>query len=326
MESKGKGFSLFAKTTIKVADAAVVISFPCQVSSFVLGKLRSGACGDVKLTTHMDDTAIAYAVYQLSEINLKGTPMALIGSRVSQMSCGAQGSDFNISLNTHGSLTYVRKCIRLVLKSMALDKLYSLYERNMKSLGCKPDRGVFNKCANAIQSKINGGTKISIIGKVNLNKKAAGKAIPVQKTLDALTKKLELPTVSKLGPEASRQAADMSAEPDCGFPEIKCSGLDALLLASYIASTVRYPTSFSKSSLIVHSQSWTSQKAKLKESARIKAFITKKYTHARLDDHLSSLFAYQASTTGAVSSSSVKQIARSSLKSADLESRLKGVI
>lgn len=304
----------------KVKDVAIVMSFPSNANDYILTQFKSGSCEKALAVKHIDETAILYALYMVIKDNLCGTPMAFSRSRASLVECGIQSGTFIISFLAYGSLTYVRKAIVTALKCMAFKSLYAIYEKNMKSIGNKPDRSVYNKCANELASSISKKLTISAVGKANIYRKSGGVNIPPQKTLDELTKTFAIPKHSKLTPESTR--SEVEKEPECDLPEINCSGIDALLLESYIRNVLHIYVTYKSKSIVVHHKSWDTYKKKLKEPKRIRNFIEKKYINPKLKTKFSDLSAYQAATSGHFNAETIKALSHGSFTEKNLETRI----
>lgn len=309
MNSVSSNISLFVYPCKKIADISVTFSVECKLNSEVLNKFKSATCShrngqdtpaDKPAKLHGTDmTATAYAWYQAIENNLTGNPLSVQRTRVGHVTCGSQGGCFNIVFNTQGSLTYLKKCLTFIIKLAKIGSLYSGYDKNMKMLRFKPDRAAFNKCANMLAASLSKKIDISAVGKINTTKDK----------IDTLAKYLseKFPKHIMLKPEGKWDGAEDKTK--CMFPEIKCSGVSALLLDSYIKDIAKLPTHFDGDKLIIYSTSWETKKKALKDKTRMNTFIKRKYAKLEPKNHLPGVVAYMASAGLYADAPTVKRIA-----------------
>jgi hypothetical protein len=320
MLAKSKNINLFLKETKKVADASVTIDFPCKLNDYTLACLKAphGTTDDKHV--HDSLSILAYSIYECAELALRGNPLAVSKSRVSSVGCAHSSGKFVIHFNTHGSLTYVRKASQLVIKCMDLKKLWPSYDKNTRSLGNTPNKSIFNHCANALSSGLSK-LQISVIGKVSLKKTKDGKAVPPAQTLDTLVKAIDkLPKHTTLSPASKHPAATDQKAIDC--VELKAKGVDALLLTHYLQSAKLRTSMDSTVKVYLPKQQWSTLVSKLKDQKKITAFITQKFMHKSLKEHLPALFAYSAGVSG-LSSADVRQIASAKFTLAQLVGKIK---
>lgn len=316
MKSANNQVNVFVLSTTKVADAAVILCFQADGDNQHLGKCVS-CCECETDTKGSDETSVLYSMYLAAENKVKGTPLDISRNRVSQINCSFVDGHFVVYWNCHGSLTYVRKSINNVLKTMVPS--YSAYEKCMKSIGLSPSREIFNHCANKITSSLKKSIHIAAIGKISLKKTIDGKSIPPQKTLDKLVSSIKTPEFKTLSPaRASTKEKQNDAE-----NTVSCSGMDAALTALYITQVSKLPVSLDCKHISIHSNTWPTHKKKLKEASKIEAYINSKYGHRSITAHINALFAYQLATSGLATALSVAQAGTQSLTVKNLCEKIK---
>lgn len=316
MNSKHKEISLCIKSAKKTTgDVCIVASIPSKFNSEHFEILDCKHYVDSQYG--LDYTAVGYSIYQCVKYNLTANPLASMKGKVSSVRAGVKNKSLNISINTQPSLTQVRKCINATLKCLTPRKLYSLYEKTMKSIGQKPNRQVFNACANDIVKAISSDVQFVVIGKLSLSRTKDGKAIPEQKTVDDFVKKLKSPDQgSTLSPAGSMPQP--SSKPEEKFPVNKCSDINAVLLSSYIESTSKIPHKIVDGGILVYSSGWESAKKKLAERKKVVLFVSKKLVHKSVKQYLPEVLAYRAAVSGKADAALVKHLLKSKLSEKDI--------
>jgi hypothetical protein len=316
MNSKHKAISLCIKSAKKTTgDVCIVASISSKFNSKHFEILECKHYDDVQVG--LDYTAVGYSIYQCVKYNLTANPLASMKGKVSAVRAGIKNKSLNISINTQPSLTQVRKCINITLKCLTPRKLYSLYEKNMKSVGQKPNRQVFNACANDIARAISTDVKFAVIGKLSLSRSKDGKAIPEQKTVDDFVKKLKSPDQGSLLSPAGSIPPSLS-ESEEKFPVNKCSDVDAVFLSSYIESTSKVPHKVVDGGILVYSSVWESEKKKLADKKKVVLFVSKKLVHPSVKQYLPEVLAYRAAVSGNADATLVKKLLKNKLSEKDI--------
>lgn len=312
MESKHNNIFIFSSNNPKSSGVSLSISIEAKVNSLVLDQLK---CKNIpmKMYKNTDMTCICYSIYQSFKQQTIDNPLVVNKTRANNVDCGVDGEKFVIQCNTQGSLTYVKKCITIIIKCLNIGKLFSQYEKNMKSLELKSNRPVFNKYLNLLMDSISKKIDISITGRINLNKKDKDKKpIPPSATLNLLLK--SLPVIKNVKIKAPLEDRKDYVDNDLTFPEVKCSGPNRIILYSYISSS-GLPVKFSDNGLYVMSHSWETISKKLKDKNKIKKFISQKFTNKSLKDSFPVVFGYYASNTSNASPITIRSIISSGIKS-----------
>jgi hypothetical protein len=282
MESKLKNLQLTVAQCKKMPDIAVLMGIhfdACPAAlmkldeKFSFDNLQKNNC----FYTGSEEAALAYAYYEAVRNKFVGSPLEVAKSRVSRIDYNAQNSKFMISWNTQGSMSMLRKTIGLALSVINPHKLYSKYAVNIKNLGGKADRDVFNFVANKMVEAIKKGVKIAAVGRIKVDG---------EKLKDLLTK------VDKKQPKL---ITEKGTKPDIhenfthSFPSIKASGISAAVTADYVRSQ-GMGVSVLGSEIIVYNKSFESKKKIFKNATRVKNYVGQKYEKLKTD--FPCIFAY----------------------------------
>ena len=168
MESKLKNLTLVVGMCKKVPDIAVLMGLHYDCSKINLINLKTNNPSD-ELLNGAESSALGYALFEAIRDKFIGSPLELARSRVSRVDCDSINGKFLISWNTQGSVSMLRKTIGLALSCLDPAKLYAKYAENMKLLGGKNDRDVFNYLANEMIDAIKKGIKVDVVGKINVD-------------------------------------------------------------------------------------------------------------------------------------------------------------
>jgi hypothetical protein len=287
MESKLKNLTLTVGECKKVPDIAVVLGFffdacPAAImkldESFGWDNLKTNNC----LFTNSEHSALAYALYHTIRDKMIGSPLELSRSRVSRIECYAQEGKFLISWNTQGSVSMLRKTIGIVLKSINPHKLFAKYSTNIKNLGGKADRDVFNHVANQMADSIKKGVKIAAVGRIKIT------PLKLKDLLGKVDKKQQ-----KLSNEKGTKKPEPHDKFTHSFPSVKVSGIASTVVEDYIRSQGMGTTSMGNE-IIIYNRSYESKKAAFKKADRIRTYVKQKYE--KLGKDFSCVFAYMCIT------------------------------
>lgn len=282
METKLKNLQLTVAPCKKMPDIAVLMGIHFDVcpaalmkldEKFSFDNLQKGNC----LYTGSEEASLAYAYYEAVRNKFAGSPLEVSRSRVSRINYDAQNGKFMLSWNTQGSLSMLRKTIGLALSVINPHKLYSKYAINIKNLGGKADRDVFNFVANKMVDAIKKGIKIAVVGRIKVD---------TEKLKDLLTK------VDKKHPKLSTEKGTKPPTHEKfthEFPSIKASGIEAAVTADYIRSQ-GMGVAVLGSEIIVYNKSFDTKKKTLKTTSRVKNYVDQKYE--KLGDDFPCIFTY----------------------------------
>lgn len=314
MESKKNAVLLTVSKCRKMPDIAVVLGVKYEANhasvqklkdAFSFDNLQSNNC----LYTGAEYSALAYSIFMLIKNKMVGSPLELSRSKVSNIDCNVIGKKFLITWNTQGSISALRKTIGLALSSMNPHKLFSAYSVNIKNLGGKVDREVFNMVANKFASSIKESIKIAVVGKINVEKPK----------LDEMLSKV-ISKLPKLSMEKSVKSPVKHEEFKHSFPSIKASGITAAVVADYLKSQ-KYSLSVLGDEIIIYDNKFTSKQKSLSDANRVKTFVKQKYE--KLGDDLSCIFAYLCITQSLCDCCAASSIAKSKVKPNDMISYIK---
>lgn len=300
MEVKGKKIELVVGVTKKVPDIAVIMGFAFNANKHCLGKLSCDS--KCELYKGAEHAALGYALFETIRDKFVGSPLEMSRSRVSSVSCNSIDGQFLISWNTQGSLSMMRKTTGLALSALNPIKLYSKYAENMKLMGGKADRSVFNSCVSDMVAGIKKGVKIVVVGKI--------------KTTPAKLKEM-VGKIEKKQPNADTPASKDCTKPPkhddhkCEYPTIKASGIAAAATAFYIRTksggmSVSVCDNSSGGVIVIYNQSWKTKQKALKESNRVKDFVRQKFE--KLKSEFAPVFAYLCITQEVANCCTVSKI------------------
>lgn len=313
LEGKKSNLSLFIARTPLVGDVVVCISIPTDCSGCALNKLKSG-CSSCCLSgtacnpQYTEETCVCYAQYLVIQNALCGTPQAVSKSKVGLVCCGISENCFSITWKTKGTGSAVRKSLGIVLKNLNPVKLFSVYSQCMRSIGNKPDRECFNHCAGQIASELKNKICCGVIGNI----KTAGKEKTlIDGMLDVLVKKTNI-VVGEKGKKPTGHT-----ECSCGT-KISVVGWKQFITKDYINHKIKGLHVLSDSDgLYISSAQWATLKNKLKDAVE---FVKAKYN---LGNDLGLILAYSMGSSGSVCCSSIQQMIKSKLSTADAAKAIK---
>ena len=285
MNVKSKNLEITVGPCKKMPDIAVIIGIHYDCSKLNLIKLKTNNPGE--LLTGAECAALGYSLFEVIRDKFIGSPLELSRSRVSRVDCNSINGKFLISWNTQGSMSMLRKTLGLAISTLDPSKLYSKYAENIKLLGGKQDRSVFNHCASSMVDAIKKGIKIAVAGKINIDNDKL-KAI-----IDKVESKMPIMTVI---PNDTTKPAKIVCNA-CEFPTVKATGIAAVVVADYIrAKSGGMGVDVYTGEVVVFNHSWPTKQKTLKDASRIKDYIRQKYE--KLGTEFSCVLAYMAITQG----------------------------
>ena len=312
MEASLKNVDIIVGECRKMPDIAILmgIHYDCCKTSLMSLKTNNPPSEMIKGS---EGAAVGYALFEVIRDKLVGSPLELIRSRVSRISCDSLNGKFLISWNTQGSFTTLRKTIGLVLSTFDPMKLYSKYAENMKLLGGKNDRDVFNSKANEMISAIKKNVKFVVCGKIKVD------AAKLKELLAQVEKKMP-----DMDTPAAKEMEKPPAHPDhkCEYPHIKVSGIALVAIADYIRSkSGGMGIEIIDDGITVYNHSWKTKQSALSKSDRIKDYVRQKYE--KLGDDFPCVFAYMAITQGYADCHTVTQIIKKMPKASGMVELIK---
>ena len=312
MDASVKNINITVCECRKMPDIAILmgIDYDCCKTSLMNLKTNnppSDVCNGA------EGAAVGFALYELIRDKLVGSPLEIIRSRVSRTDCDSINGRFLISWNTQGSFTTLRKTIGLVLSTLDPLKLYSKYAENMKLLGGKNDRNVFNSKANEMIGAIKKNVHFVVCGKIKVD---AAKIKDMLSQVEKKMPKMETPSAKEMEKPPSHD------EPKSDYPSIKVSGIAAVALADYIRSkSGGMGVEVFDGHIIIYNHSWKTKQTALSKADRIKDYVRQKYE--KLGDDFYCVFAYMAITQGYGDCHAVSQIIKSKPKAASMVELIK---
>jgi len=311
MHAEQKNVSLDIITSRKTPDIAVVatIGFKCGDQSLKCLKTNHPA----SLIKGAESAALAFAVFECVRDKLVGSPQAMASSKVSSVCCSASHGSFTICWNTKGTISAVRSTVAKVASCFAPWKQFSRYSDNIKFLGGKPDRGVFNRQASDFAAAIQKSVNFCVVGKL-------GKHTP------AHLKKVISSAIAKIPKQVAAKPLTLPpAHPEakCEYPTVAASGLNAILTAEYVRSNSNgMSVDVCPGKIVVFSKSWESKRRQLADKKRISKHIEQKYS--KLKDDLHGVLAYLVATKCDGTGAAIKQASK--VSPADITKRILSVL
>jgi hypothetical protein len=294
MEAKLKNLTLIVGMCKKVPDIAVLMGMHFNCSKVNLIQLKSNNPSD-ELLTGAESSALGYALFESIRDKFVGSPLELSRSRVSRVDCDSINGKLLISWNTQGSVSMLRKTIGLALSTMDPSKLYSKYAENIKLLGGKNDRDVFNYLATEMIDAIKKGIKIDVVGKIKVD------AAKLKDILAKVDKKLPNKTSVPKGSKPEKHAECPSV-----YPHVKASGITAVVVADYIKSkSGGMGVDVFDGKIVVYNKSWDVKKKSLM-GPRVADYVRQKYI--KLNDDFAFVLAYLAITQSLADCCTIAQI------------------
>lgn len=304
MEAKHKNLTLTVGMCKKVPDIAVLMGFHYDCSKINLINLKSNNPPEV-LLTGAEGSALGYALFEAVRDKFIGSPLELSRSRVSRVDCDSINGKFLISWNTQGSVSMLRKTIGLALSTLDPAKLYSKYAENIKLLGGKNDRDVFNSLATEMIDAIKKDVKIAVVGKIKVD------IAHLKDILNKVDKKQPKQTSVPKGTKPQNHD-----ECPCEYPHVKVSGIAAIVVADYIKSkSGGYGVDVYDGKVVVYNNSWETKKKSL-QGSRIKDYVKQKYE--KLKGDFAFILAYLAITQGYADCCTISQIIKTTPTAASM--------
>lgn len=256
----------------------------------------NGRCNT--LHTGSEEAAIAFALYKLIQDKLCGSPLEVARCKVDHVSCKAHDGAFVISWNTQGSGSALRKTLGVALKCLAPNTLYTRYGYNIKNLGGRCDRSVFNHLANKMIEAINKQVHFVVIGKLKADIDAKG-------LLSTAANKF---VASSKNASGDCSAPDKHTDHKHDYAKLSCSdGAAAIVVADYIQHQGFGLRIYGKH-IFIYSSSWGSKHDALKKRDRIKSYVAAKYD--RLGDLAGLFLAYSANASAMGTGSAILNVAK----------------
>lgn len=319
LEAKQGKLSIVFERTSYVGDVAVCLSFKCKLSACCLIKLKCGCkCGC--FPSGSEEACVAYAIYLTVRNSLCGDPLATKKSKVSDVYCGYNDGEFSISWRVKATGSAVRKSIGIALKCLAPAKTYAGYSYCVKEAGGKANRDHFTYAANNIAKGINSGVQCAVVGGIRLRKVDP----KTKKEMDAIDAADMLSVLSKkLNAESDGKGSENKDHVNCSHDnhvELKCSGVDAVMLKDYIMAKLKgvAPVICDKTLLVPLKESvWDTASKKLKNA--VKDYVAMKY--APVGGELAAVLGYRMLSEAEAGAEAVRDLVAKGdrLKASDIE-------
>lgn len=267
----------------KTPDLSVSLSIPFHCSKDYISILKSNYPYSGAISAGAEEAAIAFALYHLMLEKMVRAPLEISKHKISHITCAAHGKYFVISWNTQGTGSALRKTAGTAIKCLKPHSLFQSYSHNIRAIGGKPDRSVFNFLANKMLESINSGVDLVAIGKINPK-------VEVKPILEAIQGKLDP------GTKVSDSAApEKRPELESNYHKIECeNGVAAILVADYIMAA-KVEVRICDKEITVANPNFATKQKQYKENRRIQDYFNAKYS--RLGDAATSILAFYANSS-----------------------------
>jgi hypothetical protein len=319
MQIKNKQIVLTVGQSRKVVDIIVSITVPFKgIATCCLNRLKANCSGDNELMAGAEEAALAYALFETIRDKLSGSSLEILKNRCTSIKCYTVNGNLVISYYTAGTGSALRKSCGIVLSSLNPIKLFSKYSENIKFLSGKGgNRGEFNFVAKKLAEGIKKDIHITAIGKITTD------ATKLKDIVGVLVNKLAQIDIAP-AKEITSIGKHVSVVKENPYPIVKCTGLDASLVSDYIRNNSNgMAVSIVPEGVVVYNHSWESKRNQLKDTKRIKDYVTKKYEKLEDKDELSILFAYFSLSEGYIDSLIASKLVSTKLKSSSIIDILK---
>ena len=312
MQVKKQNIILDVGVTKKVADIIISISIPFKgIANCCFKKLICGMPSSPEIMKGTEESAISYALFEVVRDKLSGSGLELVKTKVSEVSCASIGDNLVFTFHTQGTGTALRKSCGLAVSTFNPVKLFSKYSENMKFLtGKGGNKEEFNFVAKKLAEGIKKSVHITVVGKINTE------LAKLQEIVGAVHNKMssvDIPSAKEI--EAPGKRVSDSDELTKPFPIVKCSGLDAAVVADYIRNNSNgMSVGIANTGVVVYNHGWEAKHKQLKDKKRISDYVHKKYAGLEDKEEFSCAFAYFAISQGFIDSDVAAKIISSKLK------------
>jgi hypothetical protein len=314
MHVSKKNISLTVGQTKKVPDIIVSLSIPFKnVSPYYLKSLKNTCIMKLEhANNEVISSCVAFALYEHIRDKLSGSGLEVFKNKVSDINCESINGNLSISWHTQGTGTSIRKTCGVAMTCMNPAKLFTKTSENVKFLtgkGCHKEEALYvaNELAHGIKKTIN----ISVVGKINTDKDK------LEDILDVIVKKL--PDVEITPAKDTTSPSKEKNEYEHIYPMVKCSGLEAAVVADYIRNNSNgMSVQIHDEGVVVFNTSWETKHKQLKDKQRIKDYVNKKYAKLEDKDELSPIFAYFTLSEGFIDANIAKRIIGTKMHSKDM--------
>ncbi len=312
LEEKKDGLSVYVESTRVVGDVSIGMCFDIECNGCSMGKLCGGAsCCCAGYPAGSEEAALCYALYLAVRQVLCGDPLAVLKTKVGNVSCVAHNGMFGINWKVKGTGSAVRKSIGLALKVLDPAKMFPAYSRHIRQLGGSPNKDAFSHVADAVAKKISSNLTVGVVGNIKIDKEK------LKAMMEVLTKKHNVSSVS--GTKTKPSGHKACEHSDCC--DVKVSGWASAVVSDFIMAKVKGLTPcVCDAHLHLHLKpgQWDTLSKKLKKYAG--EYAANKY--GKVGDNLPAVFGYLNLANGSLCASDVKSAISSKLSASAIESAI----
>ena len=306
MQIKHKNIEVNFVQCKKVADIAIIVGIPFNCNKCCLNKLKCNKPSDI-VYTGSESASIGYALYELIKEKLMGSALEMSKSKVSSMNCNSLNNHFLISCNT-SAYSGLRKTMSIILSCLNPPKLYSKYAENMKLLGAKIDRDVFNSLSNEMTTGINKMIKFGVDGKLKADESK------IKELLIKLDSKIIKPDTLKPTKNVKEHETHTNEYPIIKYKD----SIAAIAIADYITNkSGGMAVEVCSDYIIIYNENAETKLKHMKDKGKINDYCKK---YEKLKDDFYCVFAYMAITHNLVDCCTIGAIIKSKLKASEMSS------
>jgi hypothetical protein len=310
MHVKKDNISIAVEPTKKASDIIVALSISMKdINDHCFYSLKNHCIYDNSAVGEVYEAAVAYAIFEHIRDKLTGSALELFKTKVSNVNCYTTHGAFTVTWNTQGTVTSLRKTTGIALTCLNVYKLFPKYTENVKFLtGKGGDRDDFKYTCDKFAREIIKSVKIIAIGKINATKNHLDALI---ETVTGKFPKSDINHSLKLS--SSKPSGQKSADTATvvASTTIKCSGLDAGLVADYIRNNISLVSVHVDSEGVTLPIKDISKIKKLQDKKRVEDYVAKKYTKLHNVGELPVLLVYFLLSQGFIDASAADSAVKS---------------
>lgn len=317
MQIKEKQITLVVSESKKVSDIIVAVTIPfAGISSGCLKRLKFNYTDSTELVDGSESAAIAFALFETVRDKLTGSGLEIFKNKISNITCYSLDNSFTITWNTQGTGTSLRKTVGIMLSCLNTSKLFTKYSENIKFLsnsGGKKEQ--FNGLSKKFIESIKKSIDVTAVGKINM---VMAKLKDIGDALVSKLPEMDIASVKDIAPLPKH--AVVASVP---YPVILSKGIETAIVADYIRNTSNgMAVDITDEGVVIYNYDFEIKHRQIKDAARIKDYIHKKYKKLEDKEELSAIFAYFSLAQGFVTATTAKKLVATKLKASELRDLL----
>lgn len=264
MKAVRNNIHLYAYPSKVAGGTCVTVGWDVEgVDPWVLESLRYRT--PMYSSTHLDMTCVLYAVYESIRDKLLSGAFEAVKNKIHGIECGAQGSEFTLTIKCNHSANVVKKAVSAVVKNASPGHTYLRYVHAMHAIGQKPDKAAFYYCVDTVNRSVSKSIRAVITGKSKLD------TDKLETMATLLAKKF---VVAKAAGDGIRRthAAESVRSPFTSV--IAGSSLEAVVYKKYIEASLHSEARLSNGRVYIDAR-YADKLSSLGDEERMSAFTSK---------------------------------------------------